>query len=69
MTARTPVHTHGLEKLKAIMQSVCGGAEVDQTGPDHFRVTAPPEFIPQLVKARDLAFGSTCTVDFLARWS
>lgn len=61
-------HADRLAYLKTIVHSICASADVEQTGHDRFSVTAPPEFLPRLVKAWDCASGGACTVDFFERW-
>jgi hypothetical protein len=50
--------------VTAIMRSIYAKAEVAQVGPDHYRVTAPLEIIPLLVKARDCMLPPACKVEF-----
>ncbi|WP_322014795.1 hypothetical protein [Paraburkholderia sp. J12] len=56
-----------LVALEARIHRLCASAEIEQTGPDCFRVTAPPEVIMQLVKAKDRAPALACTVVFFER--
>lgn len=47
-----------------VMTSIYAGAEVVQVGPEHYRVTAPLDVIPRLVKAQHCTLPPTCKVEF-----
>jgi hypothetical protein len=66
--ARTTANTRLRIALEARLHGVCASAKVEQTGPHCFRVTAPPECIVALVKAKDRAPALACTVQFFERW-
>jgi hypothetical protein len=52
------------QTVAEIMTSIYARAEVVQVGPEHYRVTAPLETIPRMVKARDCTLPPTCKVEF-----